>query len=76
MKKLSKISFKNTLNEKEMKLVTGGYTNANCSGTIATQCDGLCAPSFDGHGGVTTYKCVMSYIRGISGEKFAICSCG
>lgn len=75
MKKLSKISFRSVLNEDEMKKVVGGSRNANCSSTVATNCDGLCAPSFDGQGGVTTKKCSLFYIQGLNGGKVAACGC-
>lgn len=76
MKKLSKISFRNALNEDQMKQVVGGVSYSNCSsGPTGNGCDGLCSPSFGSNGSVTTYTCKMFYITGLGGGKIAACGC-
>lgn len=57
----------------EMKGIIGGQiTKSGYCSMSNGSCSGYCAPSFDGHGGVSTKSCTRIHMSGLGGD---FCSC-
>lgn len=57
----------------EMKgIIDGQITKSGYCSMSNGSCSGYCAPSFDGHGGVSTKSCTRIHMSGLGGD---FCSC-